>query len=669
MTNIPDASADTLAALEVARSLVRTGVPVFCCDLSGDGSPVLPVSWQNTRPSEREVGRWKPGRALCAVTGVGFDVLDVDPRNGGDASFDSLDAQLGEDGPEVLARVSTPSGGEHLYVPPLGIGSHNGIMPGIDLKGGKPDGKSRGFVFIPPTVRPGKAGPVGRYRHNIDVALRWSGDGSIGRISDVFRERMAARNGSGAGAGGSGRYEGLIDDLRSECLAAGNGEQRGALRAWVGEAQKLGWRKSRIKREAVAIALEMPSFNEADPWQDDARTRRYIGELFYPDGRVVPDSAGSEADFLKSLAGAEPLTSGLVRRASEVRERHVTWLWERFIAFGEMTLLDGEKGVAKSMVTDDVVARATRGRAMPGMEEAIAGPIRVLYFTDEGTLETVLRPRIRAAGADLDLVFYQGVPKPKPGKVAGAWDVALPEGAPLIGKMIREARADLAIFDPVTDLLGEGIRSHEDASVRRALRPLAIVLSETGCAGWAIRHMNKDIKADAKYRGSGSMAYQNRARVHLVAREIPTAIAGSVEGKYAIAMVDSNLTEKQDGALCYSIDQSDVELDKLGNMVGRVNWHSWENIDILSAGNRDPRTSDARIDAVEVLGEMLGRSGGEITREEASAVFRDVGVRNDRTRRKVMEELGAHYELRHDDRGALVGGVWTTAKRKVGRSR
>jgi hypothetical protein len=36
---------------------------------------------------------------------------------------------------------------------PLKVGSKDGVKPGIDIKGGCPDGSSRGFLFLAPTIK------------------------------------------------------------------------------------------------------------------------------------------------------------------------------------------------------------------------------------------------------------------------------------------------------------------------------------------------------------------------------------------------------------------------------------------------------------------------------------------------------------------------------------
>ena len=94
---------------------------------------------------------WRPGWALAAVMGRGLDLLDIDPRNGGDLSR----KQLVESGawPRVYAAASTPSGGTHEFVASMGVCSRDGVLAGFDVKAGLPDGGSRGFAFIAPTVK------------------------------------------------------------------------------------------------------------------------------------------------------------------------------------------------------------------------------------------------------------------------------------------------------------------------------------------------------------------------------------------------------------------------------------------------------------------------------------------------------------------------------------
>ena len=159
-------TAEEEAGLAAARQLVSWGVPLFLAkpdvDSSGRWLPEgghrktgywFPPKWQHSTPDLTVVDRWRPGMALCAVMGHGLDLLDVDPRNGGDASRASLTAE--GVWPAVHCQAATPSGGQHDFVSSMGVRSRDDLFPGLDLKAGSA-GRGHGFAFIAPTVRRSK---------------------------------------------------------------------------------------------------------------------------------------------------------------------------------------------------------------------------------------------------------------------------------------------------------------------------------------------------------------------------------------------------------------------------------------------------------------------------------------------------------------------------------
>lgn len=142
--------------LDTARRLAELGVPLFVAKPNSKipGEFFYPKKWEQTKPDPAVVGRWKPGMALCAVTGVLFDVIDPDPRNGGPETDEELAEFFAEIGdPPVYGEVWTPSGGTHHWIGRTGVRKDK-LGDGVDLQAGADDGNGRGFVFIPPTVRP-----------------------------------------------------------------------------------------------------------------------------------------------------------------------------------------------------------------------------------------------------------------------------------------------------------------------------------------------------------------------------------------------------------------------------------------------------------------------------------------------------------------------------------
>ena len=165
---------ETAEALVVARSLAAVKVPIFVAQPAigagawkpdgghGGCGYWLPSEWEQTVTDPAAVDRWKPGMALCAVMGHVLDLLDVDPRNGGQETADGLKAA--GMWPHVYGSAATPSGGSHDFVAPLGVASLDGLRDGLDIKAGTSNGQGRGFAFIAPTVKLSKTtGELGQY--------------------------------------------------------------------------------------------------------------------------------------------------------------------------------------------------------------------------------------------------------------------------------------------------------------------------------------------------------------------------------------------------------------------------------------------------------------------------------------------------------------------------
>lgn len=206
---VSELTAEQAQALDIARQLVAAGVPLFVaapcpadCNRrdhepgrghNGTGFH-LPPGWQTSRPTPDVVNRWRPGWALCAVMGHALDLVDVDPRNGGDATADEL--RHGGMWPRSYGRALTPSGGWHDFIAPLGVHSRDNVAAGLDVKSGAADG-GHGFAFIAPTVKRSKVtGEPAAYRWerapDLD-ALAEGGDDTGIALADMVSAKRAPK--------------------------------------------------------------------------------------------------------------------------------------------------------------------------------------------------------------------------------------------------------------------------------------------------------------------------------------------------------------------------------------------------------------------------------------------------------------------------------------------
>jgi hypothetical protein len=139
---------DAEDAAEQARLTAPGALIAAALWYAEQGIPVFPLQPRQKRPmpgsrgfkdatvNVEQVRSWwdaVPDANIGTPTGLAFDVIDVD----GPVGVVTLLTEL----------WGTPRpGGQHIYVPPAGVGNRAAVYPGIDYRG------AGGYVVIPPSV-------------------------------------------------------------------------------------------------------------------------------------------------------------------------------------------------------------------------------------------------------------------------------------------------------------------------------------------------------------------------------------------------------------------------------------------------------------------------------------------------------------------------------------
>jgi hypothetical protein len=192
---------------------------------------------------------------------------------------------------------------------------------------------------------------------------------------------------------------------------------------------------------------------------------------------------------------------------SDVVPGLVHWLWEGWIPLGALTVLDGDPGLGKSTLVLDIAARLSRGDAMP---DGTSGPepSGTVVLSAEDDLGCVIRPRLDAAGADLNwIATVKRVDDDIERDVVLTADGlrAMEEATPIVS-------AKLIVIDPLVAYLPGTVDANRDQDVRRALAQLSALAVSTGSAIVAIRHLRKSGGGNPLYRGAGSIGIIGAAR-------------------------------------------------------------------------------------------------------------------------------------------------------------
>jgi RecA-family ATPase len=185
-------------------------------------------------------------------------------------------------------------------------------------------------------------------------------------------------------------------------------------------------------------------------------------------------------------------------RVSDLCIQPVRWLWPGRLALGKLSLLEGDPGLGKSLITLDLCARLSRGLPLPDGSSG-GEPCNCLVLNAEDGEADTVRSRLVALGADLDRVFVLSR------RGLTGQTIRLPSKLNVLADALKRTQARLTVIDPLVAFLDPGVASGNDQSVRRALTPLAALAAQHHTAIWMARHLNKQGGKQAIYRGGGSI--------------------------------------------------------------------------------------------------------------------------------------------------------------------
>lgn len=191
---------------------------------------------------------------------------------------------------------------------------------------------------------------------------------------------------------------------------------------------------------------------------------------------------------------------------SEIQPVQLEWLWPGYLPRGKLAILDGDPEIGKSLLAIDLIARLSRGDALPDGQPAPRTCTSILITTEDERADTI-RPRAEAAGVALDRFV---TPKQLDDQVP-----RFPEHIPALEELIRASSAELVVVDPLMAFLPPRVVASMDQCVRRVLSPLGLLAARTGCTVLLLRHLIKRTTARALFRGQGSIGIIAAARAGL----------------------------------------------------------------------------------------------------------------------------------------------------------
>ncbi len=228
------------------------------------------------------------------------------------------------------------------------------------------------------------------------------------------------------------------------------------------------------------------------------------GWLPAEEGTDTPPSQSTQKRFDISL-----------QNVNETDETSVDWLIGNYIPKDNITILCGDGGTGKTMIWCELAAAISNGTLPPFMQSVASkgNPFEdrrtVIYFSAEDDTGTVLRARLRKAGADLHNIYYLGAESENFQKIKFVSDE--------LTALIEKYRPALCIFDPLQSFLDDNVRMGERNAMRSRLDPLAGLAARTQTTMLILMHTNKREGAYGRNRMADSSDIWDRARSVLIA--------------------------------------------------------------------------------------------------------------------------------------------------------
>jgi archaellum biogenesis ATPase FlaH len=547
--------------LESALRYARADWPVFPCEPKGK-KPLCEHGLKDATTDEKTIRAWWtkwPDANIGHPTGQ-WMVLDVDGEEG-ERSLAELEAKHGK----LPATTTAKTGkGRHFYFQPNGSEVRNSAGKlGLHL-----DSRGKGgYVILPPSV------------HESGTRYQWTVKAKPAPLPAWIMEKLAEPERPHA-IDSSGK---VVEGRRNAHLTSLAGAMR--------------------RKGMTPAAIEAALLRENELCCDPPLPGGEIQGIAASVGRYDPAQDGG-------------LHLAKLRIFSAIIPERLRWLWRGRIPIGKYTLIAGDPGLGKSLLTVDIAARVSTGTPFPDGTPCERG--NVIFLSAEDDPADTIRPRLDAADADVSRVHLLEAVRnfTSDGKSAES-GFNLERDMNALEDAIRQTGARVVFIDPVSAYLG-GTDSHTNAEVRELLSPLAALASKYEVAIVAVTHLRKSSGA-AIYRAMGSVAFAAAAR----------AVWGVVadlddKARRLFIPVKQNLAPDLDG-LAYRIEATDG--------IAKISWESGAvavDVNAVMGGFETREDHSERREAEEWLRDFLAegpRTANDVRNQSHSATLTWITVR------------------------------------------
>ena len=326
---------------------------------------------------------------------------------------------------------------------------------------------------------------------------------------------------------------------------------------------------------------------------------------------------------------------------ANIKPEPISWLWPEYMAIGKITLIAGDPGLGKSLITSMLAATVSKGYKWP--INNFNSPLgSVIMLSAEDDPADTIRPRLDAAGTDCARVhIIKSIEDiDATGSVTNRIFSFKRDIVALEECLSSLPDCKLVIIDPVSAYL-DGTDGNSNSDIRGLFTPLAGLASKYKVAVVLVQHLNKSSGGSALYRPMGSLAFIATARAAFIVTKDPD------NPHRRMFMPAKNNLAKENIGLAYSIMTAEN-----GSPV--IAWES-EPISITAdEALAIPQFNEERTatdDAVNFLKNLL--LAGPVSAAEADKQARQLGIGN-----KPLRSARGKLGIKPIKTGFSGGWVW-----------
>lgn len=321
----------------------------------------------------------------------------------------------------------------------------------------------------------------------------------------------------------------------------------------------------------------------------------------------------------KTAPPVEAAPEGLTR-ASQVESTSIDWLWRGRVSLPSFVLLAGRGGVGKSLLATDFAARLTTKGKCSHDKPTDGKPCNIVWLPAEDSIHQIVTPRLKAAGADMDRVYFAGLDAQ--GFPIRRW--SFPHDVGELSALCKAVNASVVFLDPLASFCG-GVDLNHQQPVRQLCTELYTHGHLNGITWFALAHPNKSSTGPMIDRIFGSASLVHCARSVMIAGNNPNE-----QGVNVLVHAKTN-----EGQLMPTWGYEIVA--PLGHPVVRFLGTRDVKPDDLGAELGSPGERDALDDARTLLAAALGK--GALNAVEIITEAKACGI-GERTLRQAKRELG-----------------------------